>query len=342
MYVRLLRPFVAICLVIAAGCLPMSDESEAGPGNEDDPHCPGSCPGEMVPVDRCPTFPTKCEEVADCDGTMICSPPAYVDPDQQNNSSPDIDCDEPVFCPPGTEEVSSCPDDELCSHINLCDERLICREDPALCAEVPLCPDGERAVDGCVHEDCYQRHHCSGPVDCLPCTEDLEEGCPEGTIPIYEGYCDEVEIYENSGPDILGAGRNDDDNDDDDDDDDERKEREFEEEDDEAPVVCKRVETCKETLFCSSSSVCLEDAACAKRMEKVDDCDQAKRDCYTIPACSGPIACEAEKYDEGCVGEPKCPNYYEEAEIEDCVDDYRECVMKVKCGQVLGCLPAGE
>ena len=339
--------------------MPASDD-ESGIGGAD-PHCPGSCPDDMVPVDRCPTFPTLCEEVPDCDDTLICADPDDVAPNQANNGTGDVDCDKPISCPPGTEEVSACPDGAMCSHINLCDESLICREDPALCAEEPLCPDGERAVDDCEHEGCYAHHHCSGPVDCLPCSEELANGCPTDTIEVYSGYCDEVELPDDESASLRNGEETDNDgeetdNDGEDNDDENGDERQGagepgededndndDEEQDPAPtVICQRVETCEATLHCAPPSSCIKDVACAEGMEKLDDCDEAERDCYTLPACSGPMACEAEEYDTGCDAEPKCPGYYEEAEVADCVSDFDNCVLKAACGQIMACLPEEE
>lgn len=378
MHARLLFFPIAFFLAIGMGCVPASDD-EAAPSADDDPHCPGSCPDDMVPVERCPTFPTLCKEVPDCDDTLICAHPDDVDPNQANNGAGDVDCDEPVYCPPGTEEVSSCPEGELCSHINLCDEQLICREDPTLCAEVPKCPDGERAVDDCEHDDCYTQYHCSGPVDCLPCSDELPSGCPEGKIEIYAGYCDEVELYDGETSQVFGDDDSDEDDDksdnseegesdkseepedqeefsneedgeessDEDNDDDERTGSEDSEpghtEDEPPPsVVCQRVETCEETLFCAPPSACIKDASCGEGIDEIDDCEEAERDCYSIPACRGPVACEAEEYESGCDEEPECPQYYDEVDIDECLGVFDKCVINSACGHITGCLPTEE
>lgn len=182
----------AISLVVMTviwACVPPFDD-DAEPSQ-----CQGSCPEGYEEVDRCPAF-VSCVEEADCDEPLICAPSEAVGNQSEprnTNAGPDpleeLDCDEVMECPEGTVEVSHCTEEDLCTRLNLCDQDLLCRELPILCIFEPLCPDGDRPMEDCEHEDCYHHRHCSGPVECLHCHEETPRECPEGYAAIEAAEC---------------------------------------------------------------------------------------------------------------------------------------------------------
>ncbi len=193
--------FYTLCCVALIFSLACGDDEMTESPNDGD--CPEGCPGELVASDYCPAF-ADCEEVPDCDDIAYCVSPEDLFGNDNDNNTQDppesVDCDEPMKCPEGTVEVASCPEVATCTRLTLCDADLICQEVPQMCVFEPLCPEGDRYVDGCDDEACYRHRHCSGPVDCLHCDEELPESCPEGTIATDcdpdDQYCQRVETCE--------------------------------------------------------------------------------------------------------------------------------------------------
>lgn len=187
--------------VAVAGCVELPEKMEPG----DD--CPDDCPAGMVAVDRCPAF-TQCQEYPGCEDPAICAPEEAVNDENDERRPPgEVDCDQPVECPAGSVEVDECEPGDVCTRVTVCDADKLCKEDAAYCAEVPKCSDDNRAVDHCEgldEEYCGLEHHCSGPVYCLECYDELPDECPEGTQPVDESeecddetvVCEQVETCE--------------------------------------------------------------------------------------------------------------------------------------------------
>lgn len=238
---------IAIFITVSMGFACMGADEMAGGGFED---CPGNCPVDYSEVERCPLYKT-CQEVPDCGDKMLCAPD---DDDENDNQSPgDPDCDDPISCPDGTFEVPSCPEDELCTHITLCDAHLVCREASEWCQDQPLCPDDHRPVkdcDGLDDEYCYRNQHCSGPVDCLECHDDLPRKCPDDTTAVDVTECESED------------------------------------------TECERVETCDETLYCASPPDCNSYPYCPGDSEQVPDCDEDDPRCFVVDGCEMDMFCE--------------------------------------------------
>ncbi len=281
-------------LIVAAGC---------GAGDINalaDSSC-ASCPDGHVEVDRCPAF-TTCEEIESCDDTLICAPVEEEDANQVESDAGAEPCEAPTTeCPPGSEEVSYCPDGFVCTRITYCDESLLCVELGDACDREPLCPDGDRGVeDYDCHEDdytCYRHYHCSGPISCLRC-EELPEVCPDDLIAIDPEECDDQER------------------------------------------PCERVETCEETLFCAAPEcidpTCPGESVPWERCEEEDPNCFALDACGEEDLFCGAPPDE----DPDCRAIPTCPEYYEEVILAECLSEREECSLKATCGVLIGCLPS--
>ncbi len=182
MLVRSSIVMAALAALMAAiwACVPPLSQND-----EQAPACEASCPDDYVEVEHCPAF-VGCWEVTECDPALLCAPAEALNnstgsgfDNARPGSLEELDCDQPMECPDGTVEVEECTDSELCTQLSLCDANIICKELPALCIFRPLCPDGDRHIKDCEHEDCYRHRHCSGPVDCFRCDDQTPTGCPE-------------------------------------------------------------------------------------------------------------------------------------------------------------------
>lgn len=282
-------------LLFAGGCLAPADEM----GLEDN-DCPPECPPDYQLVEQCPAF-VDCELFPDCEEPNVCAPAGAMDNDRRDHPSPgSIDCSEPVECPAASRKVDDCPAGETCTAISLCDEDVLCKEDPSACLEQPKCPDDTRLIDDCAQLDeeiadqhCQLHYHCSGPAHCLSCHDDLPEHCPEDTSPVHEDECDEPGL------------------------------------------TCTRVDTCEATLHCASP--CIDDPECIGELEPVDECDTDDPACLTVEGCDAPLHCQAPE--EDCTESPSCPEEFEQVGVDDCYVDIDECQVDTRCGQFVMCLP---
>lgn len=265
--------------------------------------CIKECPGELIALERCPAF-TSCEIYDGCHGEpLICAPRDEGDQQNQDGDDQPYDCSAPLQCPATTTEVASCPDGELCTRISYCNSSILCLENASACQEAPLCPDGERPLDG-IHcdedlgESCYRNMHCSGPVLCLRC-DGLPESCPEEHFPLSAEECEDRD------------------------------------------EPCLKVETCEETLFCApeSASVCEEELQCPGDSVPRDDCEGSDDECLILEGCGGPLSCGAPPNEAGCDALPSCPEGYGEFSFARCSSRPDECLFVAECGNLIACLP---
>lgn len=260
--------------------------------------CELLCPEGQRIVERCPAF-EECETLVSCGEIVLCAP--AVDGDGEEEGSAGGSCQEPPSCPAGSMEVESCPDEGVCTWINMCEVALICLELPDACAQEPLCPDGDRGVTdrSCPADDpvCYGHFHCSGPVVCLRC-EELAESCPEEMVAVEEEECGE--------------------------------ERE----------LCERVDTCEETLFCQAPICEDPEAPCPEPTIRWEECSEEESSCFALEdQCEETYFCGIpEEEQEDCRAIPVCPEGTLEADLERCLLD-GECELIAKCNQLIGCLP---
>lgn len=299
MFSRLLAPTVAAAIVVLAGCIPPAED---GVGGADD-LCPVECPDGEVAVDQCPAF-TDCEVFPECDEPNVCAPVDEVD-DNNDERPGELDCQDPVRCPSGSQRVETCPAGAVCTAISVCDETILCREAPRLCEMEPKCPGDARPVQDCRwidDEHCRVENHCSGPVRCLECHPGLPEDCP----PRAERVDDPTRC-------------------------------------DEEGVSCLRVETCEQTLTCART--CVPDAQCPEPLEEIEGCDEAgDTDCFEVTGCDRNFSCAAPEADadEECDETPSCPEDHQVVELDECLADFEECIVDAACGQVVTCLPTPE
>ena len=105
-------------------------------------------------------------------------------------------CDAIATCGPNEQQIASldaCPDGASCRELSVCCSTIVCAT-PATCRSVPVCDDGDAALQGTCSPDqhCYTRTRCGGTITCS------DDYCDPNTEPnrsyVSTGNCEAIDL----------------------------------------------------------------------------------------------------------------------------------------------------